>query len=167
MKLSAHFDSREFACHCGPCQDGGIEPIVDPRLLEALELWRTRLNATRPFDMPEHAILINSGCRCAAWNSHEGGKPGSAHLYNPATGLAGRGADCRCPTLPLRGFYEAALTVDAFKGVGLSPDGDYVHVDVRPAQFRSQWGYSNDGLVVAINTVLPRIGIEPAARMVV
>ena len=170
MKLSDHFSSSEFRCHGPECQT--VEPIVDPELVENLEKWRALLNASIQPGQPEHKLIVNSGCRCAVWNSHEGGKPGSSHLYDPLTGQAGKAADCYSPTRSVREVYQAALKVAAFKGIGLAPPVPpdpakgikgrvgYVHVDVRGTATRAQWGYDDRGIVVALTSVLPKLGIE-------
>ena len=175
MKLSEHFGVDEFRCHCGTCG----EPIVDLELVENLERWRAILNQDLAPGQEEHILLITSGCRCAAWNGHEGGKPGSSHLYDPQAGKAGKAADCWSPTRSVGEIYTAALQVEGFKGIGLAPpvatkdapDGKgrpgYVHVDVRPTATRAQWGYNDNGVVVAIADVLPRVGIGPEPGMVV
>ena len=169
MKLSAHFDSKEFRCRGPECH--GVEPIVDQELVENLERWRALLNADVQPGQKEHILIITSGCRCPVWNSHEGGKPGSAHLYDPETGKAGMAADCYSPTRPVGEVYQAALQVVAFKGIGVAPANEshpgYVHVDVRPTRLRSQWGYNDSRLVVAIGDVLPRITPGAAGDRVV
>ncbi len=170
MKLSEHFDSTEFQCHGPECH--GVEPIVAPELVENLEKWRALLNADLTPGEAEHILIIDSGCRCAVWNQHEGGKTGSLHLYNPITGLAGKAADAYSPTRSVREIYEAALQVPGFHGVGLAPPvaadpakgvkarRGYVHVDVRPVLARVQWGYDEHGNTVALALVLPSIGME-------
>ncbi len=176
-KLSEHFALSEFRCHGPECSL--IEPIVAPELIENLECWRAILNLNLAPGEKEHRLIINSGCRCPVHNSREGGKPGSAHLYDPHTGKACRAADCWCPTRPVGEIYQAALQVEAFKGIGLAPPvaadpakgiagrRGYVHVDVRPTATRAQWGYNERGVVVALASVLPGIGIDPARRVVV
>jgi hypothetical protein len=167
MRLSAHFDSDEFRCHCGACG----EPLVDPGLIESLEAWRAILNADLKPGKKEHALKVTSGCRCVVWNRKQGGKASSQHLYNPHTGLPCRAADVQCPTVPLKNLYVAALQVPGFRGIGLAPPvapdpstgqgrAGYVHVDVRYAMARVQWGYSDSGATVAIANVLPKLGIE-------
>ncbi len=167
MKLSAHFGSHEFRCHGPECQ--GVEPIVNPELVENLEKWRALLNANTQPGQDEHRLIVNSGCRCPVHNSKEGGKLGSSHLYDPATGKAGAAADCYSPTRSVREIYEAALQVPGFMGIGLAPPVaadpakgikarvGYVHVDVRSTATRAQWGYDESGVVVALAAVLPKL----------
>ena len=167
-QLSVHFKLEEFSCHCGACG----EPLIDPGLIESLETWRAIINARLAPGEKEHALTITSGCRCVAWNKHECGKASSQHLYNPHIGLSGLAADVQCSTVPLRSLYAAALQVPRFRGIGLAPPvapessqghqarPGYVHVDVRYAMARVQWGYSDSGSTVAIANVLPKLGIE-------
>jgi hypothetical protein len=173
MKLSDHFDSDEFRCPCQGCQ--GIEPLVAPELVSNLEKLRAILNADLKPGDPEHRISVNSGCRCPAHNAREGGAKASQHLYDPVTGKAGHAADVWCPTRRTREVYEAALTVEGFKGIGLAPPQapvaedkaagkpgrpglpGYVHVDVRPVDTRVQWGYGPGGKQVELAAVLPKL----------
>jgi hypothetical protein len=176
MKLSDHFGSNEFQCPCKACV--GIEPIVDPKLIENLEKLRALLNANLAPGEKENGLSVTSGCRCPAHNKAEKGATSSRHLYDPATGKAGQAADVWCRTRPTREIYQAALNIPAFKGIGLAPPHaailpdpahgkpgrsalpGYVHVDVRPDVLRAQWGYDASGAVVALATVLPRDWIE-------
>ena len=176
MKLSDYFGSNEFQCPCKSCI--GVEPIVDPKLISNLEKLRAILNADLKPGEKEHGLTVTSGCRCPDYNRDEHGAKGSQHLYNPVTGQPGRAADVYCRTRPTREVYEAALTIPAFKGIGLAPPQaailpdkatgrpgrpalpGYVHVDVRPDVLRSQWGYDDSGATVALATVLPRDWIE-------
>ena len=168
MKLSAHFDSNEFRCRCGLCG----EPLVAPELVAGLEAWRAILNADCKEGHKEHRLILTSGARCPVWNEKQGGKATSQHLYIPRLGIVSRAADAYCPTRSLREVYEAALQVAAFQGIGLAPPvapdaakgrkghPGYVHVDVRPAIARVQWGYDEDNRTVALAVVLPRIIAE-------
>lgn len=172
MKLSDHFGSDEFQCPCKACV--GIAPIVDPKLILNLEKLRAILNAQVKPGEKEHALTVNSGCRCPDYNRDKHGAEASQHIYNPVTGQPCRGADVWCTTRPTREVYQAALSIPEFKGIGLAPPRaaippdpshgkpgrpalpGYVHVDVRPDSLRSQWGYDDAGSVVALSVVLPR-----------
>jgi hypothetical protein len=171
MKLSDHFDSKEFRCHGNDCG----EPVVDLRLVENLEKLRGLLNADRKEGEPEHQLIVTSGWRCAYWNKAQGGQAGSQHLYNPHTGKPSRAADVYSPTRPVGEVYQASLAlsgVGGFRGIGLAPPvaadagkgrkghPGYVHVDVRLSDSLARWGYDDGGRVVAIGSVLPRIGLE-------
>lgn len=114
MKVSPHFDSKEFACKDG-C--GFDTPDID--LVEGLERLR-KLCGNKP-------IYINSACRCAYHNKVVRGSPNSQHVK-------GKAADLRLPE---------GLTVDEFaqkaEEAGFTGIGKYktfVHVDVRPNKAR-------------------------------
>jgi hypothetical protein len=176
MQLPDHFGLNEFRCPCRGCL--GVLPIVAPELVSNLEKLRAILNANLAPGAAEHRLAITSGCRCPVKNKLDGGATNSQHLYDPATGKAGHAADVWCPTRPTREVYQAALTVAAFKGIGLAPPQPaippdpehgqpgrpalpgYVHVDVRPDPLRAQWGYDPAGAVVTLASVLPGDWIE-------
>ena len=149
-------------------------------LVQGLEELRSLLNADLPEGKPEHVLVINSGARCFSHNSSKavGGKKSSQHLYNPIIGQKCRAADVYAPTRSTRAVYEAALTIPAFKGVGLAPPSldwmetggvqgrrGYVHVDVRDAVARAQWGYDDGGRTVSMAQVLPRLALERGERV--
>ena len=72
--LSKHFSRDEFACNCGCGFD-----TVDAATLQVLE------------DVREHfdrATVINSGCRCVAWNKKVGGASNSEHTKARAADIA-------------------------------------------------------------------------------
>lgn len=116
-KLSEHFSSEELMCNCG-CKSTYIEP----RLVNALEELRAILN--KP-------IKILSGYRCINHNSESGGGTNSQHLY-------GKGADITVAGVSLKALYEAALLVKSFEagGIGIYPDNQFIHVDVRNSKAR-------------------------------
>lgn len=118
--LSPHFSRREFACHCGLC---GLS-LPSPVLVAGLEELRAFLG------LP---VRVLSGLRCAARNAAVGGATDSQHL----TGYA---ADIRAD-VPLTALFRAAVGVPVFfaGGVGIYPDGGFVHVDVRTT--RARWGH--------------------------
>ena len=166
MKLSDHFDSKEFRCRCFACG----EPLVDPMLVQALEQLRGILNAEIPEPAKQHRIAVTSGCRCPIYNQQKRGQPNSQHLYDRGTGKPCKAADIFSATRSIRQVYAAALLVAAFHGIGLAPPvaadpaqgrqahPGYLHVDVRDAMARAQWGYDEDSRIVALASVLNRIG---------
>lgn len=118
MKLSAHFDSKEFACKDGCGYD---EP--DKKLVDALEVLRSKAG-----DKP---LIINSACRCQTHNKAVKGSPNSQHLK-------GKAADVRPPTgMTTAKFAEIAEQTGLFGGVGIY--NTFVHVDVRKGKAR--WDY--------------------------
>jgi uncharacterized protein YcbK (DUF882 family) len=116
--LSPNFRRSEFACADG-C--GWSEP--DPGLVAGLQALR---------EVVGKPIKVLSGCRCAAHNQAVGGALSSRHL-------TGEAADIRCIGIPARDLYAHAAAILRFKGFGLSVEGDYLHVDVRPKLAR--WIY--------------------------
>lgn len=115
--LSRHFSRSEFADH----ETG--EVVVDPRLIEALELLRSRVG--RP-------LRVISGYRSPAHNRAVHGAPRSQHM-------AGTAAD-----IPPYYATVAQAAAVGFTGIGMKRDPrtgiDWAtHVDVRrgrPARWR-------------------------------
>ena len=113
MRLSEHFDSSEFACHCG-CSWGNRGADIDPRLIKILEEIRHRLG-----DIP---LEINSGVRCPVHNMNVGGVPDSQHVKCTA-------ADVACP-MGIDSITLAYLAEDCgADGIGVY--SDFVHIDTR------------------------------------
>ena len=77
--LSTHFKRREFACKCGCGFD-----TVDLETLTLLQDIRLH------FDAP---VIINSGCRCAAYNRRVGGAAASQHVFGRAADIRVQGID--------------------------------------------------------------------------
>lgn len=116
--LSAHFDLREFRCHCKASRCHLT--LVHPHLLEALQTLRQALG--RP-------LLLTSGYRCASYNRVVGGRARSFHTR-------GMAADVACQELSqLRQLAEAAGRIAAIGGIGEYPLRHFVHIDVRPREF--------------------------------
>lgn len=117
-KLSAHFDSREFACkHCGR--------LVGPPagLVKALELARVR-------HYP-NGLVIRSGYRCQAHNAAVGGKRLSRHLRGDAVDIPPR-------------MTVAQAKACGFRGIGYQKaTGLVVHVDMR--LIKATWVYDAQG----------------------
>lgn len=113
--LSAHFDSREFACkdRCGYGQP-------HPRLVSRLEILRRELKG-KP-------LTIVSGLRCPPHNNAVGGASRSRHC-------SGEAADINPGQV-----REAQARAAGFKGIGLK-DGWVTHVDVRRSQEVVTWQY--------------------------
>lgn len=113
MQLSTHFNSAEFACHCGCGQD-----TVDPKLIDTLELIRATLN---------QPIKILSGRRCKKHNTAVGGAKNSQHLL-------GKAADIQIDGISPHDLYYKIVrlhnTGQAHIG-GLGLYKTFVHVDVR------------------------------------
>jgi len=109
MRLSEHFDSKEFECKCG-C---GLMKVSD-RFIAKLE--EARCLAGIPF-------VITSGCRCEEYNELVGGVPDSAHLANPKT----QAADILCISAETRWKVIYALIEVGFNRIGIGRT--FIHVD--------------------------------------
>ncbi len=70
MKLSKHFSSEEFACHCGCGYD-----TVDVRLLKLLEVLRV---------WADDVVHLNSAARCKQHNNDVGSHESSQHRLGKA-----------------------------------------------------------------------------------
>lgn len=119
MKLSKHFDSSEFACHCG-CDYLNYGADVSPALIQVLEKIRHRLG-----DIP---LEINSGVRCPSHNYDVGGVSNSRHVYGDA-------ADVACPMGIDSTTIAAIAEEEGADGIGIYPD--FVHVDMRG--YKARW----------------------------
>lgn len=127
MKLSEHFTTEEFCCSCG-CDT----VRVDLRIVDALEKLRTAVDAP---------LQVTSGYRCAKHNKAVGGVENSPHKR-------GMAADVRAAGIPPADLFRRARDLGIFTGIGLSVEGNYVHVDVmdRPVPLVC-WGYKNHQIV--------------------
>lgn len=110
--LSKHFNSKEFECKCGKCD----EQLISDILLEKLE--KVREEYGKP-------IKINSGYRCPDHNKAIGGKPGSSHM----TGLAVDISPALLTLDDLDLLYEICYNV--FDNIGDGRNKKFIHVDVR------------------------------------
>ena len=107
--VSPHFKRREYACRCG-C---GFE-AVDVELLMILEALRDEFS---------RKVVINSGCRCEAWNRHIEGAKKSYHVK-------GMAADIRVEHTPasiIQDYLEETYP-DKY---GIGCYRDFSHIDVR------------------------------------
>ena len=111
--LSQHFDSEEFACHCG-C---GAK-TVNPTLIYLLEEIRARIG--KP-------IHILSGVRCKKHNADVGGAPYSQHLL-------GNAADIQVKGLSSGQLHDIIENHFIVGGMGLY--NTFVHIDVRTLKAR-------------------------------
>jgi len=108
----------EINCPC--CGFG----LLDVRLHAAL----TVLDELLP-----SRYIVASLTRCPQHNAEVGGTPDSRHRYGLAVDLQPRGVS-------LYRLISAALTSPCFEagGIGLYPDRDMLHLDIRPRPAR--WG---------------------------
>lgn len=116
-KLSSHFSTKEFDCHCQYPEC--TETLVDTDLVEALEILRS---VTGP-------ITLDDGYRCSRHNREVGGKPGSYHML-------GKAADIKTPFSPST-TANLAESVAAFLNGGIGRYKTFTHLDVRG--HKSRW----------------------------
>lgn len=122
-KLSEHFDSMEFDCHC-PCS-GPTE--IDLELVRRLELVH---------DLAGKPIYIDSGFRCPN-KQLELKESGKLTAVGISTHELGRAADIRVRGLSGLELEELARAA-GFKAVGVA--ATWVHVDLRDDKDR-RWTY--------------------------
>ena len=121
-KLSAHFDSHEFACPC--C---GVAK-VDPALVQLLERIREKY-------YPQ-GLRIVSGYRCKKHNdSTPNAAKSSQHMLGKAADIAPRMTVEQARALGAHGVGSQQAT------------GLVVHVDVGPV--RRPWRYDASGRVIS------------------
>ena len=113
-----HFTPRELACRCGGRFCAG-EYWHAPDFLDALEALRGDIG---------HPLVINSGHRCAVWNTYVGGVRFSLHR-SIAVDISLAGHD--------RHALLAAAERRGFTGLGLGKT--FLHLDRRPRPAR--WIY--------------------------
>lgn len=115
VRLSRHFNSREFVCKCGKC----VTTPIDDTLITKLESLFTELNADK--------IIVDSGYRCPAHSVAVGGTATDAHTRGIAADITVyvNGS----PVKPI--IAAAAAERVGFSGIGLMTNN--IHVDVRNA----------------------------------
>jgi uncharacterized protein YcbK (DUF882 family) len=118
--MTNNFKRAEFACRCG-C---GLDAI-SPELVDGLQFLR---------DMIGKPMVVLSGCRCVRSNAAAKGAGKSQHLPG-ADGLC-RAADVRVPRTPWKILYAIADKSRRFKGIGVYPSENFIHVDVRKTKAR-------------------------------
>ena len=109
-KLSEHFTSEEFACHCG-C---GFDQ-VDLQLIEELERIREAFG-NRP-------IEVVSGCRCLKYNRNVGGARNSQHMLGTAADIRISGVSPQGVQDELKGHYYGRYGIGSYQ--------TFTHFDVR------------------------------------
>lgn len=107
--LSVNFSRKEFSCHCGCGFD-----VVDAELLGLLESVRNY------FKVP---VLVNSGCRCQAYNQTCHGAKSSQHLLGKAADIVLKGISPDDVALYLESLYEERYGIGRYSA--------FTHVDVR------------------------------------
>lgn len=109
MKISTHFNRKEFACSCG-CEF----KAVDKQLLDILE------DVRKFFNQP---ITINSACRCETHNKAIGGSKNSQHTKGMACDIVVKNTPSSEVYSYLNNSYRSQL--------GLGQYDRFTHIDVR------------------------------------
>lgn len=120
LRLSPHFTSDEFECHCGKCEFQQISGI----LIERLETLRER------FGCP---IRVTSGYRCAEHQANLR-RQGVETAAGKSQHELGNAADISALDIP----RLSSLAQIDFKSVGTA--ASFVHVDTRDDKPR-RWAY--------------------------
>lgn len=113
MRITEHFNSKEFACPCCGRDD------INKELVERLERLFAAIDADK--------IIISSGVRCSDYSVSVGGYRNDMHVNKGAADLVvyknGK---------PMSSFAVAAIAEDLglFNGIGII-DEAYVHLDIR------------------------------------
>lgn len=113
MRITEHFNSKEFACPCCGRDD------INKELVERLERLFAAIDADK--------IIISSGVRCSDYSVSVGGYRNDMHVNKGAADLVvyknGK---------PMSSFAVAAIAEDLglFNGIGII-DEAYIHLDIR------------------------------------
>lgn len=137
MKLSRHFDSKEFACpHCGG------ENILGELVF--------KLQSLR--DLVKKPIHILSGYRCEKYNREISGYPKSPHI-------GGLAADILVEDFDYKKLAKLAEKVK-FKRIGLYPfsHSKFLHVDIQPPKPNAAWIRWKNGRYVYYGTLKIALG---------
>lgn len=116
IKLSANFNSNEFACKGKGCCSA---TLIDEKLVGFLQKIRTHFGKS---------VVINSAYRCAKHNKAVGGASGSRHTK-------GQAADIVVSGVKPKEVAKYAESIGVL-GIGLyeDKDGNFVHVDTRTSK---------------------------------
>lgn len=119
QKISAHFNSNEFAC-----KDGSALILIDTDFVKSeLEIIREYFN--KP-------MIINSGFRTDSYNKKVGGAKNSYHIK-------GRAFDVHIDNVAPMAIAEYAERI-GIKGIIVYPKQGFTHLDSRESKY-----YSRDG----------------------
>lgn len=121
MRLTPHFDTREFNCRSGVALPPSSYRQVTRLCERYLEPLRDRFGP----------VVVVSGYRTRRWNRKVGGAPDSYHVYR--AGRVGVAADVVCHIGDSVDWYEF---LDALNARGLGQYDDHVHVDTRVGHVR-------------------------------
>ena len=138
-KVAKNFWLSEFKCPC--CGEVRINNDLPVALQELRDLLGSR-------------IIITSAYRCKKHNEEIGGAKFSAHI-------GGYAADCFFPGVSLLDAYLCVVQCLPWTnrgGLGLYPDRNFIHLDVRKKKTR--WGQLNGEYVPFADALLELKGSE-------
>lgn len=121
-KLSAHFWTSEFDCHCGVCPT----QKVSASLIEKLELLRQYL---------KESLMVHSGYRCSAYQRRLATE-GAQTATGTSTHERGEAADIAVRSMGGAGLANTASKY--FDAIGVATG--WIHVDTRNDKKR-RWTY--------------------------
>lgn len=121
MRLTPHFDTREFNCRSG-------RPLPPSSYRQVTRLCEEFLEPLRDRFGP---VVVISGYRTRAWNRKVGGAKDSYHVYR--AGRWGVAADVHCLNGQPADWYEF---LDELGAHGLGKYFAHVHVDNRAGHAR-------------------------------
>lgn len=113
--LSRNLSRYEISCKCG-CGYDSIDA-------ETLRVFQECIDHIQRNSETRLVVDVHSGCRCFAWNDHEGGADNSYHLKARAIDFSIRGIDPTLVSLYLSRKYRGKY------GVGNYPT--FTHLDTR------------------------------------
>lgn len=113
MRITEHFDSKEFACPCCGRDD------INKELVERLERLFAAIGADK--------IIISSGIRCSDYSVSVGGYRNDMHVNKGAADLV-----VYKDGKPMSSYAVCAIAEDLglFNGIAVIDDS-YVHLDIR------------------------------------
>ena len=120
MKISEHFDDREFRCKCGKCS----MPEISKELLTVLELIRSHFKGK---------VIVVSGYRCKEHNMAVGGATNSQHCLGIAADI--QVTDDTGIYVPPR-HVANWLDAEYPSKYGIGRYKTWTHIDVRPNMAR-------------------------------
>lgn len=123
IKLSEHFESAEFDCHCHYREC--TTTVIKKSHVELLE--KIRWNISKYYGS-DTKLIIDSGNRCERYNKLKriSGKPDSRHL--PKHGDA---TDCKCQGLNLKLAKIIEQVIGSRGGFKYYQDQQFFHCDSR------------------------------------
>lgn len=121
--LTKNISRHEVACNCG-CGFDTIDWLTLTIVQECCDHFAKKLGLNKV------TLIVYSGCRCVAWNAHEGGSEDSQHLY-------GRALDFRVKELRIHDVWE--YLHERFPNqFGLSEYHNFIHFDTKSGR-RRRW----------------------------